>query len=79
MNEYKVQLESREDLTFLREEMSKFISETDNSVPEAIKQQVKSVNFSVRRLFLSLSIYLSIHPFISTWNGSLPSLPKIAR
>lgn len=42
MNEYKVQLETREDLTFLREEMNNFISEINESIPEAIKQQVKS-------------------------------------
>lgn len=45
MNEYKIQLESREDLTYLRDEMNKFLNENweENSekVPEAIKQQVK--------------------------------------
>lgn len=45
MNEYKIQLESREDLTYLRDEMNKFLNENceENSekVLEAIKQQVK--------------------------------------
>lgn len=44
MNEYKIQLESREDLTYLRDEMAKFLNENcqeiSGNVPEALKQQV---------------------------------------
>ena len=41
MNEYKIQLESREDLTFLQDEMMKYFSENCNeNISEASKKQV---------------------------------------
>jgi Fe-S cluster biosynthesis and repair protein YggX len=42
MNEYKIQLESREDLTYLRDEMNKFLNENceENCGKHVIKQQV---------------------------------------
>ena len=43
MNEYKVQLESRDDLTFLKDEMMKYFNEnlSENvKISEASKQQV---------------------------------------
>lgn len=43
MNEYKVQLESREDLIFLKNEMMKYFDEKCNgTVNEASKQQVSN-------------------------------------
>lgn len=49
MNEYKIQLESRDDLTYLRDEMNKFLNEkcqenceTTEKVPEAIQKLVKT-------------------------------------
>ena len=54
MNEYKIQLESRDDLTYLRDEMNKFLNEkcqenceTTEKVPEAIQKQVKTSTKSV--------------------------------
>ncbi len=42
MNEYKIQLESREDLNFLKDEMIKYFNENnDENISEATKQQVK--------------------------------------
>ena len=44
MNEYKIQLESREDLTLLRDEMMKYFNENCSEnikISEANKQQVK--------------------------------------
>ena len=38
MNEYKIQLESREDLSYLRDELNKYFVEED--ISESIKQQV---------------------------------------
>jgi Fe-S cluster biosynthesis and repair protein YggX len=44
MNEYKIQLESREDLTYLRDEMNKFLNENCEEncgkLSDVIKQQV---------------------------------------
>lgn len=45
MNEYKIQLESREDLTFLKDEMMKYFDgncngNSNGNVSEASKQQV---------------------------------------
>ena len=42
MNEYKIQLESREDFTFLKEEMMKFFNEnySEEYISEIAKQQV---------------------------------------
>ena len=50
MNEYKVQLESRDDLTFLKDEMMKYFNEnlTENiKISEASKQQV-----TIRLIFM---------------------------
>lgn len=50
MNEYKVQLESRDDLTFLKDEMMKYFNEnlSENvKISEASKQQV-----TIRLIFI---------------------------
>lgn len=48
MNEYKIQLESREDLSYLRDEMNKFLNENyeekSEKNPEAFNQKVKKNN-----------------------------------
>lgn len=41
MNEYKIQLENREDLNYLRDELDKFGKSEISNVSESAKQQVK--------------------------------------
>lgn len=58
MNEYKIQLESREDLMYLRDEMNKFFNENyeekSEKNTETFKQQVKKNNSPI-----SLPFYYS--------------------
>lgn len=41
MNEYKIQLENREDLTFLRDELKKFCNENNSTNNNISAQQQK--------------------------------------
>lgn len=82
MNEYKIQLESRDDLTFLKDEMIKFFTENnDENISEATKQQVKMELYGKMLLLFIISytqiLFLSF--FCSTLKGCLLLLPRIVK
>lgn len=82
MNEYKIQLESRDDLTFLKDEMIKFFNENnDENISEATKQQVKMELYG-KMLLLFIITYtqiLFLPLFRSTLKGCLLLLPRIVK
>lgn len=56
MNEYKIQLENREDFTFLREELEKFCKDNELGTSSAHRHKVIQLIFAVffNQLFLAI-------------------------
>jgi hypothetical protein len=57
MNEYKIQLENREDLTFLREELENFCKDHELGTSSTHRHKVIQLIFAVffNQLFLAIS------------------------
>lgn len=72
MNEYKIQLESKEDLIFLKQEFSNFIDsnvDSASTVSDNLRQQVRLrfgaifvLTLMSRALFSSLSVSFQLSP-----------------